>query len=283
MSGGMEDSHDQDRQQRIDAEMCNSDETSIESHPKAQDMAIDFQKMAEEAKATEEYEEEVPATQASPTAATVPSINKTTTANASADPPTAAIAAIPPTEIATANPSQATTIPPSLPQANSPNSATAVTNPQPPSFDFNALIMHINSAITTTVATSMANYTSSMEKKEKANEVQRAAQTAEISTLLGELREAKKKQVAQFVPPPTDICIDSTTTPTSKATFASASTPTSKATFASATLSGGPIIQQSVASPSIPQLLSTPPRPKPLINPNNPYAKSFSQLQSYWY
>jgi hypothetical protein len=66
MSGGMEDSHDQDRQQRIDAEMRNSDETSIESHPKAQDMAIDFQKMAEEAKATEVDEEEVPATQVSP-------------------------------------------------------------------------------------------------------------------------------------------------------------------------------------------------------------------------
>jgi hypothetical protein len=252
MSGGMEDAHERERQERFHDEQRNSDDASVESHPKAQETLIDFQNMADSTE-TEDEEEEVAATQVSPTTATAPSTNNTASTITVND---AAISA-PPTAAHT-NPLPTSNPPSSLQQAT--NLPPAPTNPSAQPFDFNVLIQHINSAINTTVATSMATYTANLEKKERANEIQRAAQQAEITTLLDELKEAKKKQ-ATLAPPPTDICIDSATTPTSKATFASA---------ASTSVSTN---QQSHKSPAIPQLLGTPPRPKPLNSPHNPYAK----------
>ena len=113
MSGGMQDAHDRERQERLHDEQCNSDDASIESHPKAQETLIDFQNMADSTE-LEDEEEEVATTQVSPTAATAPSNNKTatttvndTTINA---PPTAA----------PANPSSSSNPPSSSQQATNP-------------------------------------------------------------------------------------------------------------------------------------------------------------------
>jgi hypothetical protein len=110
MSGGMEDAHDRECQERFHDEQRNSDDASVESHPKAQETLIDFQNMANSTE-TEGEEEEVAATQVSPTAATPPK-TATTTVNDTAisAPPTAA----------PANPSTSSNPPSSSQQATNP-------------------------------------------------------------------------------------------------------------------------------------------------------------------
>jgi hypothetical protein len=233
MSGGMEDAHSDDREQRIQAEQrgsppsADNEEGSVVSEPKGQEL-IDFQMhdddspvlenaLERESEDEEADEESVPASQ----------------------PPAAA-----PTASSHHNPPTNNTASP--PQAANPNNG----------FDLSSLFNHISRAI----ATSVGELKNDLEKKERANEVKRAADMAELYSLRDQLKEARLREATK--PPPANIHIpDVATTPSSKTTFASVTSAT--------TPSNGSTHQ----SPSIPLLQNTPPRSSNSVRPANPYAR----------
>jgi hypothetical protein len=235
MSGGMEDLHRQDRDAFTNAGQYNN--TGVESDPKGQVEEVDIQALADntgqrEFNADSDSDEEVPSSQppstANPSATTAP----TTNGNSNTD------------THAAAQPSIDVGI----------NQGTTIT---PQGIDLSSLM----NLIANTITASVSSLKDEIEKKERAADVKRSAEMAELYALRDQLQQAREQTSPSKVPPIANLHIP-----------VSAATPESKKTFASATSTNSNF--SSVKSfPNIPTLQPSTPLNAQKNPPANPYHK----------
>lgn len=234
MSGGIEDSHRQDRDEFTTSN--NGDGASVESEPKGQALA-DEPKPDEYIAASdieeEANEEEVPASQP-------PLASK----NAAAPPP-------PDNGTSNTNTTAASVAQRGITTDTTQGNATA-----PQGIDLSSLM----ALITNTITTSMANLEDRIEKKQRAESVKRSAEMAELLALRDQMIQAREQQSRTAHP------IDNLHSPVS------AATPESKKTFASAT-STNSNFSSVKSTPNIPTLDPSTPSSATKTPPVNIFSK----------